>query len=223
MDDLKRMKVFYDSREKDTWSIFNCYPYWLDCKQTWMLTKILDSKNLEKSTFLDIGAGEGNFLFKVLSFGIDYKNITAIEYLENRYKKLVEKLPHVKSINADFLSVQLEEKYDIVTLMAVLTSVTDNEIRYAILDKALESMSSSGMLILYDYFDDSEKFFRALSLSKVEALAKKYHIEVYKNVYMKSRYAKGLCRLNLQPLIPLIEALKIFNDTYHFVVITNAR
>jgi len=226
MHDLERMKIFYESRKKDTWSIFNCYPYWLDCKQTRMLTKILNFSNLEKNTLLDIGAGEGNFLFKMLSLGIEYKNITAIEYLENRYKKLVKKLPHIKSINDNFLRVELEEKYDIVTLMAVLTSITDNEIRYAILDKGLKSMSSNGMLILYDYFDNNEKFlnddYRALSLSKVEELAKEYHIQVYKNVYIKSKYAKGLCKLRLQSLIPFIESLKIFNDAYHFVVIKNA-
>ncbi len=227
MDDLKRMRDFYDSRKKNTWSIFNCYPYWLDCKQTRTLTNILKLSNLEKSTFLDIGAGEGNFLCKMLSLGIQYKNITAIEYLEDRYKKLIGKLPHIKSINDDFLKVKLEGTYDIVTLMAVLTSVTDNEIRYAIFDKALNSISSNGMLILYDYFDNSEKFlnddYRTLSLTKIEELAKKYHIEVYKNVYIKSRYAKGLCKLKLQSLIPLLESLKIFNDTYHFVVIKNAK
>jgi len=226
MDDLERMKIFYASRKKNSWSIFNCYPYWLDCKQTRMLTKILNFSNLEKSTFLDIGAGEGNFLFKMLSFGIHYKNITAVEYLENRYKNLVEKLPHIKSINDDFLKVELGEKYDIVTLMAVLTSVTDNEIRYSIFNKALSSISSNGMLILYDYFDNNEKFlndnYRALSLSKIEELSKEYHIQVYKNVYIKSKYAKGLCKLRLQSLIPFIESLRIFNDTYHFVVIKNA-
>ena len=81
------------------------------------------------------------------------------------------------------------------------------------------------MLVLYDYFDDSEKFlsenYRALSLSKVEELAKYYHVQVHRNVYIKSKYAKALCKVGLQSLIPLLESIRIFNDTYHFVVITN--
>ena len=221
------MKYFYSHRDSKTWSIFNCYPFFLDCKQTWVLTKIMDNLHLEESTLLDIGAGEGNFILKMISFGIKPQNIVAVEYLEARYNKLREKLPNIKSINDDFLNVELNNQSDIITLLAVLTSITENEIRYRILKKALDSLSSNGMLVLYDYFDDSEKFlsenYRALSLSKVEELAKYHHVQVHKNVYIKSKYAKALCKIGLQSLIPLLESIRIFNDTYHFVVITNEK
>lgn len=227
MHDLKRMKNFYDHRKSNVWSIFNCYPFFLDCKQTWMMSKILNTENLAKSRYLDIGAGEGNFILKMISFGIQNKNITAIEYLKNRYEKLMEKLPHIQSVNDDFLNVKLEDKYDIITLMAVLTSITDNDLRYSILDKALDSLEENGMLIVYDYFDEKENFlnenYRALSLKKTQKLAEKYSVTVYRNVYIKSKYAKGLCKLRMQVFIPVLESLKIFNDSYHFVVIKNEK
>lgn len=227
MNDLQRMSEFYSNRKSNEWSIFNCYPFFLDCKQTLMMTKILNTVNLEKSKYLDIGAGEGNFLLKMISFGVKHQNILAVEYLEKRYEILQEKLPHIKSINDNFLNVSLENKYDIVTLMAVLTSITNNDLRYSLFTKALESIEEDGMLILYDYFDDNEIFlnenYRSLSLDKVKKLATGYTVEVHKNVYVKSKYAKGLCKLKLQSLIPFVESLKIFNDSYHFVVVTNAR
>jgi len=192
-----------------------------------MMSKILNTVNLANSRYLDIGAGEGNFILKMISFGIQNKNITAIEYLEKRYEKLIEKLPHIKSMNDDFLNVRLEHKYDIITLMAVLTSITDNDLRYSILGKALDGLEKDGMLIIYDYFNEKEKFlnenYRALSLKKVQKLAEAYSITVYRNVYIKSKYAKGLCKLRMQAFIPIIESLKIFNDSYHFVVIKNAK
>lgn len=227
MDDLKRMKKFYDHRKESTWSVFNCYPFFLECKQTFMMTKILTRIDLEESKYLDIGAGEGNFILKMISFGIQSKNITAIEYLKNRYGKLIEKLPHIQSVNDDFLNVKLEDKYDIITLMAVLTSITDNDLRYSILNKTLDSLEENGMLIVYDYFDEKEIFlnenYRALSLKKVQKLAEKYSVMVYRNVYIKSKYAKGLCKLRMQVFIPVVESLKIFNDSYHFVVIKNEK
>lgn len=227
MDDLERMKVFYDHKAKDEWSIFNCYPFFLDCKQTYLMTKILHKFNLKESSLLDIGAGEGNFILKMISFGIKHQNIMAIEYLTDRYDLLSEKLPNIKAINDDFLNVKLENKYDIITLMAVLTSITDNEIRYSILEKSLNYISEGGMIILYDYFDEDEKFlnenYRTLSLNKIKRIAKNHQVKVYNNVYLKSKYAKGLCKLGLQSFIPLIESLKIFNDSYHFVVIKNEK
>jgi len=227
VNDLKRMEKFYNNRAKDEWSVFNCYPFFIDCKQTYILTKILNNIDLKESTFLDIGAGEGNFILKMISLGISPNNIVAIEYLKNRYDLLHKKLPNIKAINDDFLNIDDEKKYDIITLMAVLTSITDNEIRYAILEKALSRISENGMLILYDYFDDEEPLlnenYRALSLKKVEAISKKYKLIRYKDVYLRSKYAKGLCKLGLQSLIPFIEFLKIFNDSYHFVVIENEK
>jgi len=227
MNDLNRMKVFYKNKDKNYWSLFNCYPFFLDCKQTYLLTKILKNINIEQSRVLDIGAGEGNFILKLLMLGFKKENITAVEYLEERYKVLIDKIPNITSINDDFLDVKLEKKHDIITLMAVLTSIVDNNIRYAIFEKALASMSSQSFLILYDYFDDKETFlsndYGALSLNKIKQMSKNYKVHIYRNVYLKGMYAKGLCKFGLQPLIPVIEFLKIFNDNYHFVVIKNEK
>lgn len=227
MDDLARMKVFYDTKVKDEWSVFNCYPFFLNCKQTYLMTKILRMFNLQESSFLDIGAGEGNFILKMISLGVKPQNIAAIEYLKDRYDLLSEKLPNIEAFNDDFLNVRLAKKYDIITLMAVLTSITDNKIRYNILEKSLNYMSEGGMLILYDYFDEDEIFlhenYRTLSLNKIKQIANKHQVKVYTNVYIKSKYAKGLCKLGLQSFIPLIESLKILNDSYHFVVIKNEK
>jgi phospholipid N-methyltransferase len=227
MNDLERMEKFYNNKIKDEWSLFNCYPFFLDCKQTYIMTKILNTINLKESTFLDIGAGEGNFILKMISLGLNPNNIMAVEYLKHRYDLLHAKLPNIKVINDDFLNVKNEKQYDIVMLMAVLTSITDNEMRYNILEKALTSISEDGMLILYDYFDDEEKFltenYRCLSLSKVRNILHKYDVKVYKNVYIKSKYAKGLCKFGLESLIPLLQSLKIFNDSYCFVVIKNEK
>jgi phospholipid N-methyltransferase len=227
MNDLKRMESFYSNKDKNEWSLFNCYPLFLDFKQTTVMTKILNNIKLDSSKFLDIGAGEGNFILKMFMLGIQSDNTTAVEYLEERYEKLVKKIPNICTINDDFLNTKLTQNYDIITLMAVLTSITDNDTRYKIVEKSLKLLSEDAKLIIYDYFDENETYlsdnYRALSLNKIRGIAKDYKIEIYRKVYLKSIYAKGLCKIKLQMLIPFFESLKIFNDNYHFVVISNEK
>lgn len=223
MSDLTRMKHFYLSRETHRESAFECYSFFLACKQKWMLLKILKHLDLSKMNLLDIGAGEGNFLLTMLGLGINPKNITAIEYLEHRIVKLQGKLPHIQSHQMDYLEYSNPLEPDLITIMAVLTSITDNELRYALITKAFSELKKGGYLIIYDFFNDNEhlvhKDYRAISLVKVQNVLKDGSITLHKNVYLKSKYAKGLCKIGLSFLIPTVESLKIFNDSYHFVVV----
>lgn len=224
MNDLERMQKFYATRNKNAWSPFECYPFFLACKQKWILTKLLKQIDLTNSTLLDIGSGEGDFLLTMIGIGADPANITAIEYLENRILRLRQRLPHVKSHHMDYLHYEAEDKFDLITIMAVLTSIVDNRLRYDIVKKTLSQLKENGHLIIYDFFDDKEPFlnenYRALSLQTIQTLAADCQITLHKKVYLKSKYAKGLCKIGLHPLIPLIESLKLFNDSYHFVMIT---
>jgi phospholipid N-methyltransferase len=227
MNDLERMEKFYKDKDKDEWSLFNCYPLFVSFKQKYILSKIFKDVDMYESTFLDIGAGEGNFILTLMQFGLKLNNITAVEYLKNRFDVLQEKLPNIKSINDDFLNIELEKTFDIISLMAVLTSIVDNEIRYKIVKKSLKSVSRGGMLVIYDCFDENESYlsnnYRKISLTKIKDLAKGYNIEVFDKVYLKSKYSKGLCKIKLSFLIPFFESLKIFNDNCSFVVIRNEK
>ena len=188
-----------------------------------MLLKILKHLDLSKINLLDIGAGEGNFLLTMLGLGINPKNITAIEYLEHRIVKLQEKLPHIQSHQMDYLEYSNPLEPDLITIMAVLTSITDNELRYTLITKAFSELKKGGYLIIYDFFEDSELFlhknYRAISLPKVQNILKNGVVTLHKKVYLKSKYAKGLCKIGFSSLIPVVESLKIFNDNYHFVVV----
>lgn len=223
MNDLERMKTFYETRSRQGWSAYECYPFFLACKQKWILTKILKHIETPAKKLLDIGAGEGDFLLTMISLGFTPSNITAVEYLDNRIEQLRVKLPQVESHCNDYLNLNLSSEFDIITLMAVLTSIVDNNMRYAIVSKALEELREGGILIIYDFFDDKEPFlhpdYRAASLKTIKEIATDCTVTAHKNVYLKSKYAKGLCKIGLPVLIPLFEALKLFNDNYHFIVI----
>lgn len=223
MNDLERMEQFYASRNENAWSPFACYPFFLACKQKWILTKLLKPIDLTRASLLDIGSGEGNFLLTMMELGTDPAKITAIEYLEHRMLKLRQKLPHIKSHAMDYLQYETESEFDIITIMAVLSSVVDNQRRYGIVRKALSELGEKGCLIIYDFFDDKERFlndhYRAVSYQKICDIASDCKIRMYKKVYLKSKFAKGLCKIGLPGLIPVVESLKIFNDNYHFMMI----
>ncbi|MDD3596691.1 class I SAM-dependent methyltransferase [Sulfuricurvum sp.] len=223
MNDLERMKTFYETRSRQGWSVYECYPFFLACKQKWILTKILKHIETPAKKLLDIGAGEGDFLLTMIRLGFSPSNITAVEYLSDRIERLHVKLPQVESHCNDYLKLTFPSEFDIITLMAVLTSIVDNDVRYSIVSKALEELKEGGILIIYDFFNDKEPFlhpdYRAASLKKIKEIAISCSMTVHKKVYLKSKYAKGLCKIGLPALIPLFEALKLFNDNYHFIVI----
>lgn len=224
MDDLTRMEKYYKSRKKNLWSIFDFYNFYLSCKQTYILTKILQKKKLNECKILDIGAGEGNFLLKLIIMGAVPQNITAIEFLKDRFDELKNKIPNAANLCGNYLNFELENNhYDIITVMAVLSSLTDNKLRYRIVEKALKELSEGGLLVIYDYFKDDERFlnenYRAVSLEKIRKIAYNLNVTIWEKVYLKSRYGSVLKKLKLQLLIPIIEYFKIFNDSYHFVVI----
>jgi len=223
-NDLKRMEQFYSSRENNAWSLFKCYPFFLASKQLYVLTKILDEKKLHRQKILDIGAGSGSFILNLILLGASAENISAVEYLEDRFIQLKTRLPNIHALNQNYLDVNFQFKFDLITIMAVLTSITDNTSRYQIVSKALEELEENGMLIIYDFFDEKETFlsknYRAISMKKIKELANNYKIVEYKKVYLHSKIAKGLCKLNLQEFIPILEKLKLFNANYHFVIIS---
>jgi len=224
---LKDLEEYYTYRElKGTnWSLFNCCSLYISWKQLRTFIEILKDNHINPASkrVLDIGSGNGDFILNLLKIGFRPANITAVEYLGFRYEKLRERLPHIRSVNGDFLQINLPDRYDLITLLAVLTSITDNTVRYKILEKALKLLKKEGILVLYDFFDDREvcinRYYRPLSLRKVREVCKGYEINVYDKVYLNMKIIKILCKFHLEELIPILEKLKFLNSNYHFVVI----
>jgi len=228
-DYLKNLEEFYTLRNKkgNYWSLNNCHSFYFYCKQQKWFLKIIEQYRIKKETskVLDIGAGKGDFLLFLIKLGFKPQNITAVEYLPQRFDELQQKLPHIKSINADFLEIDFEDRYDLITMLAVLTSLTDNTIRYKMFEKALHLLTNNGFLILFDYFNDKEilinKYYRTLSLKKLISIIKKegFHYYIYNKVFLNMKLLRILCKIRLEEIIPLLEKLSFLRANYHFLIV----
>lgn len=233
MNDLNRLERYY--KEKflidNYWQDFNCYPFYLSQTQYAVIIKILKDFGINSNiklfnrNVLDIGAGEGNFLLSLIKLGANIRNITAVELIDTRYEKLKEKLANANVINQDYLEFKPDRKFDIITIMAVLSSVLDKEIESKIIHKAYSELNVGGIIIIYDYNKPTSKVkldnYRPISFESIlsELCIEKDKYRIYSNIYINARIGKALCRIGFGYLIPFIQTFKLLNDNYSFLVI----
>ncbi len=127
--------------------------YDLACEQTvypqekWEFTRALDwlFQEVEKSKLLDtnvleIGAGDGGFLRKVIASGIDSKNIAAIEYSDrgrNSLEDLELNCVLFDDIPSTTLLMQWKDKFDFIFMFQVLEHMDDLDTKLTFLRKCL--------------------------------------------------------------------------------------
>lgn len=232
-EDLERLKKHYKEYflKENYWNDFNPYPFILGQTQYSTLIKIFKEaginspKILFNKKILDIGSGEGILLSSFLKLGANIRNITAVELIEERFIKLKENFPNASLMNSNYLEFQTKEKYNIITLFAVLSSILDDEIRRNLIYKAYNELAYSGILIIYDYNKSNSKiisdYYKSVSFQQItrQLSLKNGQYKNYSKIYINARLGKGLCKINCEFLVPFLQYFKIFNDDYSFLVI----
>lgn len=235
--DLKRLEQFYNDQflQENYWQDFNLYPYYLGQTQYKMLIRILkdlgirSNTTLYQKTILDIGAGEGNLILSLLRLGADIKKISAVELLTARFAKLQERFCNAQLYCGNYLDYKPATTFDIITIMAVLSSIIDEDIRTAMVNKAYRELANEGLLIIYDYDKPGPvqltPNYKSVSFQKIiEQLGlNKHEYRVYSKVYINAKIGKGLCLIGGGFLIPFFQSFKIFNDEYAFLVIRRTK
>lgn len=233
MNEYDRIKKHYSENfaSENYWNDFNEYPFYLSQTAYAYLVRILkdheiaSTHELFQKKILDIGAGEGNFILSLLRLGADVRKVTAVELTEERFFKLKEKIPYANLENKNYLDSEKKDKYDIITILAVLSSILDVNIENQVIIKAYSELQKNGILIIYDYEEDISKnksaYYRSISFKKIiEQLAlKEEDYSIYSRVYINAKVAKALCKIGLGVLIPFLQLIKVFNDRYSFLII----
>ena len=213
------------------WNDFNKYPFYLSQTAYKYLVEILKdhkintTEKLASKKILDVGAGEGNFILSLLRLGADMEKITAVEMIKERFDRLKRKIPEATLQNKNYLDLKMDMKFDIITILAVFSSILDENIQKNILKKAYNELDENGILIIYDYNENISKikssYYRSVSFKDLieELKINKTCYRKYSRVYINAKVAKLLCKLNCSALIPFLQGLKIFNDRYSFIVI----
>lgn len=76
-----------------------------------------------EGSLLELGAGTGLLLNRIMG---DYRRVVAVE-LYPQFSRFIARADHVEVVNADLLTFDTEESFDVVTLFGVMNYFSDSE------------------------------------------------------------------------------------------------
>ncbi|WP_168196408.1 class I SAM-dependent methyltransferase [Bdellovibrio sp. NC01] len=187
---------------------------------------ITSERNLENKKILDVGAGSGVFSLLMYKLGATPQNFYACELNPVRFEKLRVLSPSSNNYLGDYCSLQNSNKFDLIFLNAVLTSVVNFEVRAKIIKKCLDELEVDGSLFIFDYYKKGSPLksdhYRALDISEVmqHTTQGDFCIKKKLRIYLNLRLGKLLSLVHLDFLIPLLTTFRILNTNVGYLVIT---
>lgn len=186
-------KVFWEKRLSKNFSLkgVGCagfsynYNKWVSKAAKESLNKILNG-SLKGKKILDIGCGTGYYIGYYLSKGAT--DISGLDITEESITNLKKKYPHLKFFNADISQkIPSNRKYDIITAIAVLYHVVDND-KFENSIRNIRKLAKKGSLIIIQdgflkkhqppkagthcYFRDYESYKKILKKNGIEIIKK---------------------------------------------------
>lgn len=107
--------------------------------------------NLGDLKLLEIGAGSGHNAMMFEKMGIQLRNISFNELLEDRITVIKNSFPSNKLYAGDAITLNFEERYDIIFQSTVFTSILRDQDRKALANKMWELLKPGGIILWYDF------------------------------------------------------------------------
>jgi 2-polyprenyl-3-methyl-5-hydroxy-6-metoxy-1,4-benzoquinol methylase len=157
--DLETIKRHYVERFLPTspWaSLINTHPYLCQRQRHRRLREALvacgygSQERLRGMSALDVGCGAGSNLAWLVELGADPARLTGVDLVEQRIEAARARFAGIRFLAGDFLQTDVGGPFDLVTMLAVLTSVTNPELKRRLMEKALGLVKPGGMFFFYD-------------------------------------------------------------------------
>lgn len=108
--------------------------------------RILSLAPPELSSVLDIGCGYGRALKHMYEMG--YRDITGIDVSEKLIARAKQSCPNAVYHIRDIEHIQLEQKYDLILIMAVIEYILSDENQKDFFDKVSRALNPNGHVLL---------------------------------------------------------------------------
>lgn len=123
----------------------------------------------EKTTILEIGCGNGQWLAEFQTFGFLPKNLAGIELDGERVAKAVQRVKEADIRQGNAVELPWEDNsFDIVFQSTVFTSVLDDGDRKKIADEMKRVCKKDGFILWYDFAYNNPKNPNVRKVSKTE-------------------------------------------------------
>ena len=172
---------------------------------------------------LDVGCGPGGNLAWVMELGADPARCVGIDLVAERVEGARKRNENVRWIAGDVVSEDVGGPFDLVMLLAVLTSVIDDKLKHAIAQRCLALVKPGGGLLLYDLFSHKphpgNEHYKMLTYPEVEALFPGAAITWWKRDYLRADKGKAWVPKYGLPVAELAQALGWWNLEASFALI----
>jgi ubiquinone/menaquinone biosynthesis C-methylase UbiE len=136
-----------------------------------IIRKILAENGIEpeKTSLLEIGCGNGQWLAEFQTFGFMPQNLAGIELDEERASKAAQRVKEADVRQGNGVELPWDDNsFDIVFQSTVFTSVLDDEARKKIADEMKRVCKKDGFILWYDFAYNNPKNPNVRKVSKSE-------------------------------------------------------
>lgn len=129
--------------------------------------------NLQDKKVIEIGCGNGANLFNLIKLGFSPSNVTGMDLLEDRVEIAKQNLPaSVELFQADATTLEYENKFDVVYVSTVFSSILDADAQKKLADTIWMMLKPGGGVIWYDFIYDnpSNKDVKGVKINQVREL-----------------------------------------------------
>lgn len=178
IDEIEKIKSVYNNRiEGSIYNYTNPEVLYEIYSKHKIISRYFSEKNLTSKfnnlRLLDVGSGFGDSIIEFVRMGFSPENIAGVELMENRFVASKQRLPlQINLINSNFLDCKTLEKFDVIYVSLVFTSLLTNSMRIEFANKIKSLLSEGGVVIVYDFTinNPKNKDVRKLTLSEIIVL-----------------------------------------------------
>lgn len=164
---------------------------------------------------LDVGCGTGTNTTWLLELGANPSRCTAIDLVPESFAVAQRRLSGVRVLLGDFSTTDVGGPFDVVLLIAVLTSIVDPVLKRRVVDKCLSLLRPGGVFFFYDYMCTAEEpgspNYKRISYDELDRYVGSHRMRWYKRDLLKSSLAERVVSRHGVVVAELLQALRIFN------------
>jgi SAM-dependent methyltransferase len=222
-DELERLSRHYTETylPRNDWATLKGYPYLCHRQKLRRIREALIECGLDSPErmrgvdVLDVGSGDGGTLAWLVELGASPKRLVGVDLVGERVERARSKFANVRFMAGDFVALDVGGPFDVVLLIAVLSSVLDDGLRRAIVDKCLGALRPGGALIFYDVIADEQlgatDAWRPLTFAEMGGYLGRLRPRYWRRDYLSKRAAERLLPKVGLAGAELVQAVGLFN------------
>lgn len=184
---------------------------------------LADPAKIGEIDVLDVGCGPGGNLAWVAELGADPKRCVGIDLVPSRIEGARSRNSNMRWIAGDLLTADIGGEFDYIMLLAVLTSITDDGLKKALIARCFELLKPGGGLLFYDLMcrrpHPGNDHYKMLTYEEAEGYFGGRETRWWRRDYLRADRAKRWVPKYGLPVAELAQAIGWWNIEASFALV----